>query len=100
VKPSDITLRKHFNPLMGAFGNLETEVQAAQLVAACQRRNEEWKAFTVHELHDALGCEKGEECPDRNHIALYRLTTDGWLVIDDDKVFFTKEFVSKCYEAA
>lgn len=98
IKPSDITLRKHFNPLMGAFGNHETEIQAAKLVTVCQKHNDRWGPFTLHELHDTLGCKKGKDCPDRNHIAFYNLTRDGWLVIRNDKIFFTKEFVVKCYE--
>lgn len=92
IKPEHINTGRHF---WSAFDQHETEVAANWLVAFTQDRAAGWKPFTraemdlFYKVHYPNGT-----------FRYFRLIDNDWIIEEGDTLFFTHEFVARCFAAS
>lgn len=88
ISPDDIDSTQHF---WNAFDHSETEVSARWIVRYCQKRGSGWEPIPLSDL-EAFYAE--------HHLdgfTFNKLTSRGWVWVNDGLVILSDEFVARCY---
>lgn len=91
ITPAHIDTDRHF---WDGFGNRETEISANWIVRFCQQLGQGWAPISLHDLQAYYNQER-EGRPER--FSFNRLASEGYVLVEGDKVVLTARFVATCY---